>query len=285
MVLAVLTLRLVQLTPRVAPAPSDELAQDSQTVAPLEGMEKERFLAAFIRWQYQKAVLCRGDASRAAAENDSISKEPPVHITLSGQLFRSSSSTQLHGLLKSLQHLVQMQQHTLRPAAPFLVFLFATILQQLVPTKLGECLTSEELHEVAGQDAADSGTDEEQDTEILSKAIRQKTEKVVQNVASDSEDDQEDLTAAVNVRHRKHCIRIAIDSLHWLISSFSDFIDSWKVLLAPAAPSLQLLLSTAVETGAAGHLGEPKRSGSCPAIVRFVASWATNAVSHQIYFR
>lgn len=275
MVLSVLAMRLLRLTPRVSGSSADKSGGDLRAARPLEGMDKERALVAFIRWQHHRAQTLGGAASSAAAgvaSKDNESAEPPVHVTLSDQLLGPSASTQLHGLLKSLQHLVQMQQHTLRPGAPFLVFLFGEILQHLLPIASGANTHSHEVREMVTDDTEkpedEEATDEQQAEGDLPEA----------DASEFTMERRAEAAASTNARHKKHCIRIAIDALHRLFSAFPDFVGAWKVLLSPAAPALQLLLSAAVETGATGYSGDVKGGGTCPAIVRFVASWASNAV-------
>ncbi|CDJ36310.1 LOW QUALITY PROTEIN: uncharacterized protein EMH_0076580 [Eimeria mitis] len=297
MVLAVLSLRLLRLTPRVSDPVAASREEDIRASTPLEGMDKERALVSFIRWQYRRAKSLGDAASWAAAAGtaattaaaaaaaaavdskcDEAAEEPPVYVTLSDQLLGPSSSTQLHGLLKSLQHLVQMQQHTLRPAAPFLVFLFGEILQQLVSVKPEDNCVTTGVREIVREET-DKPDAEEQQTE--------------RERALDEADDTTELipgerrgevaSAAINARHRKHCIRIAIDALHRLFNAFPDFVGAWIMLLAPAANALQLLLATAVETGATGSSGDIKGGSKCPAVVRFVASWASNADYFVLY--
>ncbi|CDJ45991.1 hypothetical protein, conserved [Eimeria brunetti] len=293
MVLSVLSLRLLRLTARVSASAADASGKGLLASTPLEGMDKERALVEFIRWQHRRAQELGGaaaDASAAAAapaapaagavgpKGDLSVEEPPVHVAISEQLLGSSSSTQLHGLLKSLQHLVQMQQHTLRPAAPFLVFLFGEILQQLVPTKVEGNAISPEVREMVTEDAEKPDAEEQKDEGELQ--TQQEAEATSELVTGER---RGEATAAVNARHRKQCIRIAIDALQRLFSAFPDFVEAWKVLLAPAADALQLLLSAAVETGATGYSVDVKGGGKCPAIVRFVASWASNADYFVLY--
>lgn len=270
MVLAVLALRLLRLTPHVSAA--DKSGEGVlQGGTPLEGMDKERALVSFIRWQHFRAQMLAGADSAVpvvGSERDDLA-EPPVHVTLSDQLLGPSSSTQLHGLLKSLQHLVQMQQHTLRPAAPFLVFVFGAILQQLVPATPGDDAVYKEVQEMV-TDEADKPDAEDQQAGRDPPNAEFTSELTMERRA--------ETATAIAARHKKHCIRIAVDSLHQLFAAFPDFVEAWKVLLSPAAPALQLLLSAAVETGAAGYSGNAKGGGKCPAVVRFVASWASNAV-------
>lgn len=283
MVLAVFTLRLVRLTQCGSPTPSEDLRGDSWGLSPLQGLDKERALVTFIRWQHRRAQAAALPASIVADENEATTPgEPSVTAALSHELFRPSASTQLHGLLKSLQQLVQMQRHVLRPAAPFLVFLFAEVLQRLVPTGPGAYAPSrEELRELAIEEEGERDDVEIQPAERAEAHQAEQEQREDPKALTLTAANGGELAGAPSARHKKHCIRIVIDSLHQLLSSFPDLASAWKRLLSPAAPALQLLLSAAVETGAAGRVADVKGRVRSPAIVRLVASWASNAVSKR----
>lgn len=288
LVLAVFTSRLFRLTAccQSSGSHADNKAAGGgkpEAARLLEGMNKERALVAFIEWQNRRAAeAVRGldvFSRTEEAEKQMASEVPPAEAALSPELLLPAASTLLHGLLKSLQQLVQMQQQVLRPAAPFLVFLFSEVLRRLVPA------AAEASAYAAAEEEADAVEQETGEGQELPGAAgtaapgeAEATGEAEESASTGLKAEAEPL-AATSSRHRKHCVKIAIDALHLLFNAFPDLAAAWRTLLKPVAPTLQLLLSAAVETGAVGHVGGTKGRERSPAIVRFVASWALQAVS------
>ncbi|OEH76938.1 hypothetical protein cyc_08231 [Cyclospora cayetanensis] len=173
-----------------------------------------------------------------------------------------------------------MQRLVLRPVAPYLVLLFAEVLRHLVPVELGNKSTGElQMAEVEDEHST-------QDVKVPKPSMMGEPVEDQQSLVSAVEGAAEvgsSVQVTGSARHKKHCIRIAVDVLHQLFTSFPGFVDTWKVLLTPVGPALQLLLSAAVETGAAGHATDVKGHDKSPAVVRFVASWACQAEYFVLY--
>lgn len=248
--------------------------------AALEGLSKERALAVYINWFSRTAELMGKERNVVIDDKECGG----VCATLADNLFKAEASTQLHGLLKTLLLLLQQQQQGVRPAAPFLVFLLGEVLKRLVPVgsghreaqqlvkelgSVGEEGPQEEEEEGLNERGEDGTGDEETGEETAAQAA----------AAARGAGENAAAAAASRVRHKKHCLRIVLAGLQQLLSCFPELGSAWRLLLRPAAPALQVLLTAAVETGAAGRAFDAGGRDSCPAIVRLVASWAVHAVS------
>ncbi|KAL8442525.1 hypothetical protein Emag_006398 [Eimeria magna] len=282
LVLAVLTHRLLRLTTRpqcLARSSSKETGEQQEPDRILlEGVDKERALVSFIQWHRRRADVLLGASAHA-------DEDAPFDVVLSPELLLPRAAASLHGLLKSLLQLLQQQRHSLRHAAPFLVFLFAEVLQRLVPQRcLASDLEEQEDETLLAEGEGDSAGD--QQDEALPKLLPIAEEE--QQIQGGREGEPVESAAAgsplgavgaatSSSPHKKHCVRIAIDALQIVFVSFPEMAAAWKPLLSSAAASLQLLLNAAVETGAACHSGSSAKREKSPAVVRLVSSWALHA--------
>ncbi|KAL8433548.1 hypothetical protein ACSSS7_003839 [Eimeria intestinalis] len=282
-VLAVLTHRLLQLTARPpclsASSPEETEQQQQQTDRLLlEGVDKERALVRFIGWHRRRAEVSSGNSTHA-------DEDAPFEVVLSPELLLPRAAASLHGLLKSLLQLLQQQRHSLRHAAPFLVFLFAEVLQRLVPRRGSASDLEEQEEETIPAECKGDTAGDQQDAALRNRLPSAEEEQQIQGSGEEGVVVSAAAGSALGVvgaassssPHRKHCVRIAIDALQLVFVSFPDMAAAWKPLLSPAAASLQLLLAAAVETGSAGHAGDTKKQEKSPAVVRFVSSWALHA--------
>ncbi|KAL8453113.1 hypothetical protein Emed_000983 [Eimeria media] len=281
-VLAVLTHRLLRLTARSQCLPgtsSKETGQQQESdLIQLDGVDKERALVSFIEWHRRRADVVLGASAHA-------DEDAPFDVVLSPELLLLRAAGSLHGLLKSLLQLLQQQRHSLRYAAPFLVFLFAEVLQRLVPQRSSVSELEEQGEEtIIAEGEGDSAADHQD--KALPQLLPSAEEE--QQIQGGREGEAVESAAAgsplgvvgapsSSSPHKKHCVRIAIDALQLVFVSFPEMAAAWKPLLSSAAASLQLLLNAAVETGAASHIGDAAKREKSPAVVRLVLSWALHA--------